>query len=95
MKYYLIEKQKSNEGAVLFWMPNSNGYTADFDKAGVYEDGDVKDYLGKSEDTFAIEKNTFRAMMKTMKIVYNYSDFYGLMYDISAKEKTTPTEDRE
>lgn len=89
MKYYLIEKQKSNEGAVLFWKTNSKGYTSNFDDAGLYSFDFVKNYyLGKSSSTFAIEKDKFEMMMKTIKIVYNYSDFYNLMYDIeNSKEK--------
>ena len=80
MKYYLIEKQRANEGSVLLWKGDGLGYTSDFNQAGLYDYDFVKEhYMGKSSDTFAIEKDKFEMMMKTIKIVYNYSDFYNLM----------------
>lgn len=68
MKFYLIEKQKSSEGAILFWKANSEGYTSNFEDAGLYDFDYVKyKFLGKSSDTFAIEKDKFEMMMKTIK----------------------------
>ena len=94
MKYYLIEKQKSNEGVVLFWKADGRGYTSNFDDAGLYDWDYVKDaYLGKSSGTFAIEKDKLEIMMKTIKIVYNYSDFYNLMHDIESSKLSLNSEE--
>ena len=83
MKYYLVENVRSNEGTVLFWKPESKGYTSDFNQAGLYDWEEAKNYYGgKCTETYAIEQDKFEKMMKTIKIVYNYSDFYNLFYDI-------------
>ncbi len=87
MIYYLIEKQRSNEGSILFWKSNSQGYTSNIDNAGLYDWDFVKDnYLGQCEETFAIEKDKFEKIMKTIKIVCNYSDFYMLMHEMKNEE---------
>lgn len=87
MKYYLIENVRSNEGGVLMWKADGQGYTSDFNQAGLYDWDYVKDYYGgKCDETFAIEKYKFEKMMKTIKLVYNYSDFYNYMYDVKQKD---------
>ena len=68
------------------WKADGQGYTSDFNQAGLYDWDYAKDYVDfKCGETFAIEQDKFEMMMKTIKIVYNYSDFYNLMYDAQQK----------
>jgi len=79
-KYYLIEKEMSNEGFILFWKKKAKGYTINLEEAGLFDFTFVGDYyLGQSDSTLAIEKDKFEKMMKTFKIVWNFSDFYEMI----------------
>ena len=96
MRYYLIETTKSNEGFVLFWKGEGKGYSIDMDEAGVFSYDDAKDYLiGKTEKTVAIEKHKFEMMMKTSKIVWNFSDFYNLFHGAKPSSSTEKLEEKE
>lgn len=73
-KYYLIEKEGSREGFVLFWAKDAHGYTIEYEKAGTFEKQFVTSYLGKDGDTIAIEVDKFDDMAKSMIVVHNHHE---------------------
>jgi hypothetical protein len=86
-KYYLIEIDGSSEGFVLFWAKEGKGYTIELDLAGLFDYDFVKEhYLGKSENTRAIEKNVFEKLMKTQIIVYNHFEILNKVKELELQK---------
>lgn len=73
-QYYLIEKEGSREGFVLFWAKDAHGYTIEYEKAGTFSYEFAKDYIGEDRDSVAIEVDKFDDMARTMLVVYNHHE---------------------
>lgn len=54
--YYILSKKHTRGNFILFWAPNSCGYTLFLERAGVYSEDDACDATDgfRSDDTFAV-----------------------------------------
>jgi hypothetical protein len=68
-KYVIVcTDQLAREGSLLFWKPNSMGYTSDIDKAGIYEEKNAK-VIESHGDAVAIRKNKILDNYEPRKII--------------------------
>ena len=60
--YYVIcLEQKSSEGTLLFWKPESRGYTSSLEDAGLYSK-DFADHINKKGRDIALTKKQLQEM---------------------------------
>jgi hypothetical protein len=63
MQQYLIWSKKRTQGDVMWWRPDSTGYTRDFKKAGFYNEDEAR-RICKSGTSVAISATDAMLMLK-------------------------------
>lgn len=77
MEYYLVEnEQKSWENGLLFWKPNSKGYTGDLRQAGLYSEKESFNTEKNSHgETVRVSKEEMEKKGVTALVVTNIGEF--------------------
>ena len=80
--YFICLDQRGNEGTVLFWRPNRQGYTSDIDLAGLYSRADA-DELNKRGRDIALTFEELKSIedVRFMRVVH------GSLYDLKVLKK--------
>ena len=82
-EYYIIcMEERAKEGTLLFWKPESNGYTSNFEKAGLFNK-ELADEVNNNGRDLALTKKSFEKMKADI-----YTVVWLSQYDLQVlKEK--------
>jgi len=68
-EYYIVcLEQKSREGTLLFWRPDSKGYTSSLEEAGIY-DKEFADDMNMKRRDIALTKKQLKDMCEIYTVV--------------------------